>query len=431
VSTPPLALAAIVISLALSAPVVAEEIPGMPLAHAVADEPDAFSFKGYFKSLLLRMRTDDYSKTGRGRELVSDLNRLRLSPELDLGELLVVHADLDNELIASNYRDSAEYRAFYRPARFNDLVKPEWNPYNRGALDYRPAVHRAFAKLCAGDFTATAGRQLVRFGSGRLWNPLDILNPLSPTSIEGPEESIGIDALRVEYFLVKAATLSVVANPRRIDDRDPGSRFEPQSTNVLGRAKITLGATDIAALGGRVSYRKTAGVDTATTLAGGTVRGAVLYSRPDAGADFTCAGAGYEYTFSTGVTLLAEYFYNQSGLNRDARLKALYLENALSGPDEESTRALSNRLLTYNRHYFAAALRYDISPLLNAELFAIVDMEGQGIFVNPALRYNAFENVDFSVAVMAARVFPGARVSSDFAPYTKSGVVFVSLAWYF
>ncbi len=394
-------------------------------------QSDSFSFKGNFRSLFLGMHTDDYAKTGRERDLRASLNRLRLSPELALGDHLILHAEIDNELIASNFMGAPEYDALFSPPDYDDFLKPEWEPWRNSRIGYRDRVHRAFAKLRAGDFTVTAGRQLVRFGSGRLWNPLDIMSPVPPTSIEGPEEARGIDALRVEYFPGEAAAVSVVANPRRVDDRDPRDRYEARSTNLLGRIKVSIGDTDIAAIGGRVSYRDVTGVDLATTLAGGTARGALLYSSPREGRAFACAGAGYEYTFRFGTTMLLEYFYNQYGLNNDARLGAQYLRDRYFGPDETGMRALSNRLITFNRHYAAAALGYDITPLLRADFFAIADFEGRGLFFNPALKYNALGNVDIAVAVMKAHVFRGAGVTSDFDPYAKCAFVIASLTWYF
>jgi hypothetical protein len=403
-----------------------------PAARAGAEETmKIFSIKGNFKSLFVGMRTDDYSGRGPEKDMMANLNRLRLSPELALGDHLILHADMDNELIASNFMGGSEYDALFHPPDYDDFMKPEWEPWRNRRLEYRDRVHRAFAKLRAGDFTVTAGRQLVRFGSGRLWNPLDIMSPVPPTSIEGPEEARGIDALRVEYFPGEAAVISVVANPMRIDDRDPRDHYAAGSTNLLGRAKIALGNTDIAAIGGRVSYRDVGGIDLATTLVGGTARGALLYSSPEVGRDFVCAGAGYEYTFGFGATLLVEYFYNQYGLNNDIGLRTLYMQDQYPGPDETSTRALSYRFITFNRHYAAAALGYDITPLLRADFFTIADVEGRGLFFNPALKYNALENIDISVAVMTAHVFRGAGVSSDFDPYTENGIVIASLTWYF
>ena len=49
-------------------------------------------------------------------------------------------------------------------------------------------------------FTATIGRQQIRFGSGKLWNPLDILNPISPTFIEGGDDQKGTDAVKLDFF---------------------------------------------------------------------------------------------------------------------------------------------------------------------------------------------------------------------------------------
>ena len=66
---------------------------------------------------------------------------------------------------------------------------------------------------------------------------------------------------------------------------------------------------------------------------------------------------------------------------------------------------MANQFLTTNQHYLAVALGYDFHPLVRGEFFTIGDIQGQGIFWSPALKINAYENLDFTIGVMGAFVF--------------------------
>ncbi len=407
--------------------------------HAEDTEPapapggpgDIFTLRGQFRDLFVYYPVETYSLTGREKKLVSDLKRLRLSPELNFSERLIIHMDYDNEIISGSYLESPEFDELWRPSGYNDLLRMSWEPSYDDDLYYRTRIHRLYAKIAAGDFTVTVGRQLVRFGSGRLWNPLDVMNPISPTALEGAEEQKGIDALRVEYYLNATTELGLIVDQKRYRNRDSLDELSTENTNAVGRLKISLGGIELSGLGGRISHRATGGADISAIVLDGMLRGSLLYSDPEEGASFVQAGAGYEYNFAMGLYFLMEYFYNQNGLNFNGDLKNLYLENRAGAMNEEIFRGLSNQFLTYNRHYAALALGYDITALLRGDFFILYDFQGRGVFLNPSLTYNAFQNIDVSLAVMRAHVFSDAPEESDFAAFEKDVLVFASLVWYF
>ncbi len=412
----------------------AQEDPGDGITASPG--PDAgsrslFSLKGQFRELYTQLHTDTYSGTGREKLLVADLKRLRLSPELAVSDALIVHVDYDNEIISGSYLKSREFNEIWRPSLYNDFFQPQWDAYSGRDLYYRTKIHRAYIKLVTGNLTTTAGRQQVRFGSGRLWNPLDILNPISPTAFEGAEEQKGIDALRLEYYLTRTTEISVVIDQKRKDDSGEISDISAVNTNAVARLKTTLGETEVAALGGRVSRRSVGGVDISTIVFEGMLRGSALYSDPEEGKSFLLGSAGYEYTFAMGLYVLVEYFYNQNALNFNRRLRDAYAQSLITGISERNYHLLSNQFLTFNRHYTGLVIGYDITALLRGEFFTIYDFEGRGLLFNPSLKYNAFQNIDVMAGAMMARIFSGAPGSSDFDTFRKGGLIYASLAWYF
>lgn len=395
-------------------------------------EKSRLALKGSLKDLATYYRARNYSESGTHRDLIANLSRLRLSPELNLSDRLLVHVDCDNELIAGSYLKSREFDSFWRYSQYNDLAHLSWEPWYGKRLYYRVRIHRAYAKLVLGDFTLTAGRQQIRFGSARLWNPLDILNPISPTSIEGPEEQKGTDAIRLEYYPSDKTEIALIIDHKRVnDDWNRRGALSYRNTNVLGRLKTTVVETEIAAMGGRISRRLVGGVDVSTNFLDGMLRGSALYNVPDSGKEFLIGGAGYEYTFASGLYFLVEYFYNQNGMNYHHSLKKTFEESILNGIREHNFHLLANQFLTYNQHYAGIVLGYDITPLLRLDFFTVCDFQGFGMMLIPALKYNPLQNVDLSLGIFYGLVLEGAPHSSDFEEFDRNPFVYASLQWYF
>jgi len=375
-----------------------------------------FKFSGQWKDLFTWQKTDSYRGTNpfttEKKGLAANLKRLRLSPEISYGRRLFFHLDYDNELILSSFNKSIEFDSYWRPSEFNDFLNISWEPgYSRDLL-YRTKIHRAYFRVTFGDLALTIGRQQIRFGSGRLWNPLDILNPVSPTFVEGAEEQKGTDALRVDYYVSSSTEISVILNPLLTNNRF--GDFSMKNCNYVTRLKTEFGKTDAAILGGWISRRGIAGADSSTVFFDGMLRGSLIYSHPEDDEFFIQSSIGYEYTFANGLYLLVEYFYNQNSINQNNTLKNALAQSLLLGMNSSNFYLLSNQFITYNSHYTGVALGYDIFSLLREEFFVICDFEGRGFFINESLKYNIFENVDLVGGVMLAHVFSGSRHESDF-----------------
>jgi len=398
------------------------------------DENKNFSLKGYLKNLSSSLKTDKYSKTFKKKYLNSNLTRLRLSPEFNFYDVLFVYADLDNEIITGNYLKSCEFDKQWRPTNYDDLLKLSKEHHYSDKYLYRTNVHSAYAKLVAGDITLSLGRQQIRFGSGRLWNPLDILNPISPTSIEGAEEQKGTDALKAEYFIGKSSDISIVINQKRKNDKFSQEDIPSESTNILGRFKTNFLKTDFAILGGKVTDRNVYGIDISSIVLDGKLRGGIINvdpRKPENGESFIQSSAGYEYTFESGLYFLLEYFYNQNGLNYNQDLKNTYQSSLLTGINETNYYMLANQILTYNQHYIGLALGYDMTSLIRFEVFSIYDLQGKTIFLNPSVKCNALQNLDISISIMKAYVSDDTDNETDFYLVKKYPMFYASIQLYF
>ena len=399
------------------------------------DSRTGFTLKGHFRNLFTWIKVNEYSESGEEKSLAANLSRIRFSPEFTYSDILLVHADLDNETVFGSYLGSREFDGFWRDgySNYNDMLHLTRDIHYDDDILYRAKVHRAYMKLSVKSLTVTAGRQLVRFGSGRLWNPLDIMNPLSPLSLEGAEDQKGTDALRTEFFFNEYTVLSLVLSQNREYDRGEMSEWSSGNTSAVGRFKTSILPleTEIAVIGGRLIRKNLGGADISTIIMGGTLRGSWIYLAPDDYRSYTQGSAGYEYNFRCGLYVLMEYFYNRNGINYNEELRSAYMFSQAYGIDETTYYILSNQFLTWNRHYGGLALGYDLHPLVRAELFTIWDVQGRGVFLNPSLKINPLQDVDIVLSVMQGHVFDGARHASDFEYLRDYPLVYASLTWYF
>ena len=425
-----------------------KDIPGTKAEEESEDsveEPKGaqFKFKGQVKNLYQFHRTNSFMGesplTTSTHNLSADLTRLRLSPEFRYRENFIARIDLDNEFIASNYGTSKDFTLYWRLNEYNDFLDLAWEPYRGREAYYRIKAHRAYVKVSKDWFTGTVGRQQIRFGSGKLWNPLDILNPVSPTFVEGGDEQKGTDAVRLDFYPDETTEITAVIDFKKSNNKI--ERFNMRDCNYVGRVKTSIEDTDLAILGGYVSRRGVAGFDFAAILFGGMLRGSVMASQANdpyvtkddpwyparfmmpgkagSGNVFFQANAGYEYSFKAGVYLLVEYFFNQRAVNycKDLRMAA-FVYQINSTINERTYLQLSNTLLTVNQHYLSAAVGYDFHPLVRGDLFVIGDIQGRGIFWSPAIRVSAYENLDFIVGMMGAVTFN--NKATDFAEFRKN-----------
>ncbi len=389
-------------------------------------------FSGYYKNILEYQERDDfhahYYSTPESKKLAADMNRLRLSPEISYAESFYLHADFDIEAVSANYKHSDEFDASWKISQYNEPVKSEIvvadTESSYAVADFR----NLYARGIAGKFTGTAGRQQVRFGNSRLWNPLDLMTPFSPLALEGADEQKGTDSLRLDWFPGESTELTGVAAPK-LEGNSYGDTG-PGSGNYLARFKTGVKELDVALLGGYTAKRADAGGDFAAELFQGLLTGSLLYSNPREGRSYWQCGAGYEYTFGSGLYLLVEFFYNSLPVNEDTELQYALSGFIYNGLDESNYYILSNRIITYNSYYASAVAGYDFHPLLRGELFLIYDFQGRGIFVNASMKFNAMENLDITAGVITAFVDDTGRVS-DFSSYDGAPMFNAIAQFYF
>ena len=97
------------------------------------------------------------------------------------------------EYILTTPADAAQARRF-PAARIDFLAEPPtWLDMDQSIANsatslWRHRLYRGWAGLETERTTLRLGRQRIAWGTGKLWNPTDVLNPYQPLAVEPDEE---------------------------------------------------------------------------------------------------------------------------------------------------------------------------------------------------------------------------------------------------
>jgi hypothetical protein len=122
----------------------------------------------------------------------SDLGRARLQLDSRDGDWSV-HVIYDQEVLSGSLLQSEEVRIFgLNPPK--SLLDLDWTTAQGPDYIYRNILYRAYVENVSDPWTVRVGRQRINWGTGKIWQPTDILNPYQPLSIE-PDYRWGVDAV--------------------------------------------------------------------------------------------------------------------------------------------------------------------------------------------------------------------------------------------
>lgn len=165
-------------------------------------------------------------------------------------------------------------------------------------------VRTAWAKLDWGWASFTAGRQILNYGRGTAWSPVDIFSSLETKGLSTTRR--GIDALRLKAPLGATGLFDLVAAPA---SRPDGGTYSLRASGLLAPG---LDAGALAAWSGE-GGELLAGADFKLDLGAG-FHGEALWIHP---ADSDLAGNGDSLRASAGLDwsagdliFLAEYYWN-------------------------------------------------------------------------------------------------------------------------
>jgi hypothetical protein len=365
-----------------------------PWAASAAEEA-AMSFKGYYKNLLVDSRT----AFPRAEDYTLDLNRLRLELRGRPVQWFGYEVQYDNEALLGNYLDTAQFARSKtaKPAAYWDL---EDAYLDRGTVTARHRLYRGFVSVNTAAADLRLGRQRIAWGSGRLWNPTDLLNPYNPALLER-EERPGVDAALLEANLGALSRLSVVYAPP----------VEPARASTALHFRSNFAGTDVALLAGEFHGDRVAGLDLIGRFGDAGVYAEMARTRPESGDSYARAVVGAEYAFANTLTVGAELYYNGRGATDRARY--------------DFARLFVGDIQNVARHYIGARLKYEFTPLLRTENVLILNRDDGSRFFAPGLVYSLTQNWDWAAG---AQFFAGAG-DSEYGRFHD--VYYTYVQWFF
>jgi hypothetical protein len=191
------------------------------------------------------------------------------------------------------------------------LIVDNYSNYSSDLKDNNTKIYRAYLEYSDEKQRVTVGKQRIPFGVGRVWNPIDIFNPIDATSIEIDERE-GTDSFRYEYAIDTLSNLDATISENR----------------YAFRVKEYIDSFDIAliALEDRELNRTIFGYEVEGELFNTAieVRSEGGYFSSKESRDYRELILGAEYNFENSLGVLSEYRYNSLEKSSDLALQISY-----------------------------------------------------------------------------------------------------------
>lgn len=227
------------------------------------------------------------------------------------------------------------------------------------------------------------GRQPVAWGSGRVTNPTDIIAPFSFHELD-KEERFGVDAVRLRIPLGPLGELDT--------GYVFGQDFQFKQSAFFLRGKVNVLKTDMSLDFIGFQEDLLLGLDLARSLGGSGVwleaayvlPGALNKTQPKA-ENYARLTAGIDRSLGGRVYGFLEYHFNSAGASRPADYVTLFSQPAY----------MRGTAYLMGRHYLAAGLTYQISPLVPFSGMVLWNMADGSLAVSSQAEYNVAENIYF------------------------------------
>lgn len=309
-----------------------------------------------------------------GRPYNLNTARARLTLDADKS-VFKAHASYDHQIAAGSFFRTREFQAFgYAPPKpwldMEDTISTgTTNGWGHGA-------YRAWVGVEDERGVARAGRQRIAWGTGKLWNPTDVLNPYDPTTVERDERR-GVDALYARAGLGALGQAELAWAP--------GDAWVDHA--LLARGRANWAGWDGSLMGGKIPGSTASfvvGGDFAGALLEGTAHGEVAWFDPVVRAPYWKAGLGYDYSFVSGASLGVEVYHAGNGAEDPLR----YDFAALRAGREQGVA----------RNYAGATFSKDLHTLLKLECASIVNADDGSTLAYPSLAWNAVSDLWLTAA---------------------------------
>ena len=239
--------------------------------------------------------------------------------------------------------------------------------FDRFALEYRRR-----------NLSVTVGRQAVSWGSGRVFQPMDLFNPFAPTTVDRDYKP-GDDIVLVEQAF-GGSDLQLLYVARRNEYGKVGTDSASRAIKWHG----FLGGSEIEVLGARHYLDDMLGLTVRIPVGGAILRTDVTGTRLEADDAWYVSGiVNIDWAFDLfqrAAFGFVEYFHNDFGVGA-------LPERRSELPNPLVARLARGELFNVMRDYLAVGASYQWSALWTQSLTAIVNLDDRSSLVQVSLNY--------------------------------------------
>ena len=234
-------------------------------------------------------------------------------------------------------------------------------------------------------FRVRIGRQALSWGGGMVFQPMDLFNPFSPTTVD-QDYKAGDDMVLIERLFSDGSDLQVLAVARR-EPADGASRGDvaEAASSIAAKYAMVLDDSELELMAARHYGEQIVGAGLRIPLGGALLRSDLVWTRADDGVQLS-ALVNADYTFGVAgspVHVFAEYFHNGFGVSKLpddlADLPTSLLERV----------AVRGELFNLMQNYLAAGTSFQWHFLLNQTLAVLANLHDSSYVAQTALNYNA------------------------------------------
>lgn len=300
-----------------------------------------------------------------------------------------------------------------------EFVPLTWTPDTGDALAVRHRIDRLALAAKLPHVDVTLGRQPVGFGTGRMFTPLDLVNPFHPATIDA-EYKPGVDAVRVDAYAGVSSRLTLVGawagTPVVGDEARDADRPVLDDLVVAASGQGTVGVTDVLAFAGDVRGEPVFGLGTVSAIGPVGVHAEATLTLPGDGEDpFVRAVVGADGRPTGTTTLMGEAYVQTFGATDPGEYLAAL----------ESPRFERGEIWQMGQIYGAFAVAQELTPLVFANVSVIANLRDPSALVAAGASWSVADDADVALGAYVGVGEPPDRLDFGLGldPLTMSPVL--------
>jgi hypothetical protein len=261
-----------------------------------------------------------------------------------------------------------------------------------------------------------AGRSIISWGNGLIFNPLDFFNPFSPVALD-TEYKPGVDML---YWQHSTTT--------RDDWQVLGVRKDGQNSSAI-RYRTVSGVLEWTATLASHRHGELAAWSFNLPIGGALLSSDVLHTRTSEGDAVSSGVVNIQHWVGVGdhtLSLAAEYFHNGFGL-AETPISPFDL---LQKP-ELANRLAAGELFTLGRDYTALSIGFDPHPLWQTRLSHLYNLRDHSALLFWHNSFDSSESTRFSLTATIPLGPSNKEYTGLFGSQRIDAQIQAQFAWYF